>query len=87
MTSIMTGIVLDSYQQTQPTLTTSLDKKGSQKPSFLDVSTNTTPFEQPFLDNSGVFDDNYHEDVIPPNLPIPPPLQLSLLQERDSLQE
>ena len=34
---------LDSLQQTQTTLTTSLNKTGSQKPSFLDVSYNINP--------------------------------------------
>ena len=66
----MTGMVLDSWQQTQPTLTTSLDKTGRQKPRFLDISTCNTLFVQPFPDNSEVFDDDYHEDAIPTNLTV-----------------
>ena len=65
--------IFDSYQQSQPALSTSLGKKGSQKSNFLDVSSNTNHFDSLFLVNSGVFDDNYNENFIPLSLPIPPP--------------
>ena len=67
-------MALNSWKQTWLTLTTSLDNKGRQKSNFLDISSNTNYFDTPFLDNVGVFDDNYNEDFITPSLPIIPPL-------------
>ena len=70
-TTTMTGMDLDSIQQTWNTLTTSLGTKGSQKPRFLDVSsfTNTsfyppydpTPPRMTFLVKSFFLDDNLHD--------------------------
>lgn len=79
MPSTITGMVLDGWQQIWLTLTISIDKKVIQKPSFLDVSTINTPFAQPILDNSGIFNDDYHEDVIPTNLTVPLPPNLTAL--------
>ena len=79
MTFTMTGMELDSLQQTQPALTTSLFKTGSQKPSFLDVFSNPNPNATPSLFNSGFFDDKYHEDDLPwPTLTDPSPSKGSI---------
>ena len=87
MTLTMTGIALNSQQQcTQTTLTTSLNKTDSQKPSFLDVHfplgqkpnflaifSHDFPTDLHF-DTFPSFNSNeYFLDTLPPSLPIPSP--------------
>ena len=75
-TPTMTGMALDSIQQTSwITLPTSLDTKGSQKSSFLDVFSSAnhsfsppydpTPPKMTLLVESVILNDNLHDEYLP----------------------
>ena len=84
MTSTMTGMAIDSQQQRiQTTLTTSLNKTGSQKSSFLDVQYHLSqndflaifPYAFPKDTSYDIlpmfFTNEYFPDTLPPSLPSP----------------